>query len=473
MAVSRRRVPTPLLAGVFLVACFLVIFVSGITRISASMFGMSKTFLVLLFSSLGAALAGPYTFRRIRNVEGKHFDALLARTAILLTFSIPLSLILILLCLKLLLLDHFLDFAVLSVVLAVPFFFTATIMISVLSRYPRESARLGLLTACGMALGSALGAVLYLFLGDVYVMTLNGVFASLAAFAFAWGRGLRKQRMSAVALTLFVTALSFFKSDISFARPEGGGAQISSGYVLLRSLYDLLPNESIFARTVSSSSVVAFLIAFLPLALLVLWRGRKSSLALERRLLLLCFTCFGIGLGVVGLSLFWEYALFVADPIWASSLVLFFLTSAMATGMCLVRKKTLAARRNAVHGTLLLIAGTLACIITLYAGPFEDIVGRWKSLPLVFRMVSTFVLLFPFGVLVGATIPLVWSLVREELATDLPQFAGSLTGTFSVGLLLALCLSLGQGFDVSLIVGQMFLLMAFVLVVLLPQSPPT
>jgi len=190
-------------------------------------------------------------------------------------------------------------------------------------------------------------------------------------------------------------------------------------------------------------------------------------------MLLLYFVCVGIGLGIVGLSLFWEYSLFVADPLLASTLVLFILSASMATGTWLVKKLALAGRRNAIHGTLLLTAGALACIITLYAGPFEDLVGLWKNAPALLRIPTVFLLLFPFGMLVGVTVPLAWSFVREEMVPDLPKIAGSLSGMFSLGLLLALCLSLGQGFDVSLMIGQVFLLMAFILVALMPQSPPT
>jgi hypothetical protein len=211
----------------------------------------------------------------------------------------------------------------------------------------------------------------------------------------------------------------------------------------------------------AATSVVALLSVIVP------FRKIKSKLKNNKKdkekgkilLPLLVFICIGIGFMILEIALFQKFILYLGSPTIALSILLGSLLVGMGTGSFFggnIVAQDIVKRLKNISG-LIVMTGML-----LYAvHPF--ILNELLAYGLVIRAIVCFVLLSPFGFLLGIPFPTGIQLLKQNnLAKYIPWMYG-MNGIFTVlGSVSAVILSMTYGFTSSFFVGLSMYLIIFI-----------
>jgi hypothetical protein len=216
-----------------------------------------------------------------------------------------------------------------------------------------------------------------------------------------------------------------------------------------------------FANLLIATSVVALLSVIVP------FRKIKSKLKKNKKdkekgkvlLPLLVFICIGIGFMILEISLFQKFILYLGSPTIALSILLGSLLVGMGVGSFFggqIYSQDVVKRLKHISG-LIVIAGVLLFVI------HPSILNELLAYGLVIRAIVCFVLLFPFGFLLGIPFPTgIQMLKQNNLVKYIPLMYG-VNGIFTVlGSVLAVILSMTFGFTSSFFVGLSMYLIIFI-----------
>lgn len=209
-----------LLGGVFLTSFSLLTFEITLTRLLSVMLSHHYVFLVVGLTLLGLGVGGIFVhFFRPRIPSGHNRFGSLALFASLFSFTIPLSVILII---QIGYRDNIWDNILLHcLLLFIPFFFAGVLLAEVFRMFPAISAWIYGLDLVGAAAGS-LAVILALdILGGISTSFLLGVVASLAALLFAMRVLRRNIRGVIISSTSFLIVSALLGANLTgFYRPD-------------------------------------------------------------------------------------------------------------------------------------------------------------------------------------------------------------------------------------------------------------
>jgi len=216
-----------------------------------------------------------------------------------------------------------------------------------------------------------------------------------------------------------------------------------------------------FANLFIAISVVALLSVIIPFMKI------KSELKKNRRnkekervvLLLFVFISIGIGFMILEISLLQKFILYLGSPTIALSILLGSLLVGMGVGSFFggqIYSQDVVKRLKHISG-LVVIAGVLLFVI------HPSILNELLAYGLVIRAIVCFVLLFPFGFLLGVPFPTgIQMLKQNNLVKYIPWMYG-VNGIFTVlGSVSAVILSMTFGFTSSFFVGLSMYLIIFI-----------
>ena len=215
-----------------------------------------------------------------------------------------------------------------------------------------------------------------------------------------------------------------------------------------------------FADLLIATSVVALLSVIIPLRKIKSKPGKTRKTKAEEKVLLPLFVFIGIGIGfmVLEISLLQKFILYLGSPTIALSILLGSLLVGMGVGSFFggrIYSQDAVKRLKHISG-LIVIAGVLLFVI------HPVILNEVLAYGLVIRAIVCFVLLTPFGFLLGIPFPTAIQLLREtNLARYIPWMYG-VNGIMSVlGSVLAVILSMQWGFTSSFFAGLSMYLIIF------------
>jgi len=180
---------------------------------------------------------------------------------------------------------------------------------------------------------------------------------------------------------------------------------------------------------------------------------------------LLYFACLGVGFLIVEIVLIQRFVLFLGHPVYAISVILFSLLFFGGLGSYL--SGWFGLKRRAIYHKGVLL--TLVLLLGLYNLGYSGFLQAFTGLDIVHRIGLTVLVLCPLGLLMGMPFPLGIRAVHGREPRVVP-WAWGINGTLSVfGSVLAAMLSITFGFTVTLLVGQLAYLVAFVAVLTWPM----
>jgi hypothetical protein len=207
-----------------------------------------------------------------------------------------------------------------------------------------------------------------------------------------------------------------------------------------------------FVNLLAATSVVALLSVAVPFRKIrSKLKNKKKDNEIGKVLLpLLVFICIGIGFMILEISLFQKFILYLGSPTIALSILLGSLLVGMGAGSFFGGKiyvQDAVKRLKSISG-LILIAGELLFV----AHPL--ILNKLLAYGLVIRVLVCFILLSPFGFLLGIPFPTgIQMLKQNNLVKYIPWMYG-VNGIFSVlGSVSAVILSMTFGFTASFSIG--------------------
>ena len=216
-----------------------------------------------------------------------------------------------------------------------------------------------------------------------------------------------------------------------------------------------------FANLLAATSVIALLSVIVPM------RKIKSKLKNNKKEKekgkvlppLLVFVCIGIGFMILEISLFQKFILYLGSPTIALSILLGSLLVGMGAGSFFagnIYAQDVVKRLKSIS-CLIVIAGVLLFIVH----PF--ILNELLAYGLAIRAIVCFVLLSPFGFLLGIPFPTgIQMLKQNNLVKYIPWMYG-VNGIFTVlGSVSAVILSMTFGFTSSFFVGLSMYLILFI-----------
>ena len=203
------------------------------------------------------------------------------------------------------------------------------------------------------------------------------------------------------------------------------------------------------------------------LSVIVPFRKIKSKLKKNRKdnekekvlLPLLIFICIGIGFMILEISLFQKFILYLGSPTIALSILLGSLLVGMGGGSFFggkIYSQDVIKRLKSISG-LIVITGVLLFVI------HPLILNELLAYGLVIRVIACFVLLLPFGFLLGIPFPTGIQLLKQKnLVKYIPWMYG-VNGIFSVlGSISAVILSMIFGFTLSFFIGLSMYFIIFI-----------
>jgi len=163
---------------------------------------------------------------------------------------------------------------------------------------------------------------------------------------------------------------------------------------------------------------------------------------------------------ILEISLFQKMILYLGSPTISLSILLSSLLIGMGIGS---NYGNFISREN--HKNRLLIISlliTAAGIIFFFIYPYVLNIVLKESL--IYRGIISFILILPFGFLLGVPFPTALHLLRSENNENLIPWMYGINGTMSVlGSVLAVIISIMYGFTVSFFVGLFFYLSIFII----------
>ena len=215
------------------------------------------------------------------------------------------------------------------------------------------------------------------------------------------------------------------------------------------------------ANLLAATSVVALLSVIVPL------RKIKSKLKNNKKekekgkflLPLLVFICIGIGFMILEISLFQKFILYLGSPTIALSILLGSLLVGMGAGSFFagnIYAQDVVKRLKSIS-VLIVITGVLLFVV------YPFILNELLAYGLAIRAIVCFVLLSPFGFLLGIPFPTgIQMLKQNNLVKYIPWMYG-VNGIFTVlGSVSAVILSMTFGFTSSFFVGLSMYLILFI-----------
>ena len=219
-----------------------------------------------------------------------------------------------------------------------------------------------------------------------------------------------------------------------------------------------------FVDLLTATSAVALLSVILPLGKMRsnLKRNRKDEKKRNITLPLMVFIGIGVGFMILEISLFQKFILYLGSPTIALSTLLASLLVGMGAGSFFGGKiySGEAARRLKNVSGLIVVAGLLLLVL------HPMILNELLPFGLVVRAAACFVLLSPFGFVLGIPFPTAIQMLKQnELVRYIPWMYG-VNGIMSVlGSVLSVVLSMMWGFTVSFIVGLAMYFFIFIFLV--------
>jgi hypothetical protein len=221
-----------------------------------------------------------------------------------------------------------------------------------------------------------------------------------------------------------------------------------------------------FVPLLIAISVVALLSVIIPFMKIKskLKNNRKNKEKERFVLPLFIFICIGIGFMILEISLFQKFILYLGSPTIALSILLGSLLVGMGVGSFFggqIYPQDVVKRLKHISG-LIVIAGVLLFVV------HPSILNELLAYGLVIRAIVCFVLLFPFGFLLGIPFPIgIQMLKQNNLVKYIPWMYG-VNGIFTVlGSVSAVILSMTFGFTSSFFVG---LSMYVIIYIFLPSG---
>jgi hypothetical protein len=215
------------------------------------------------------------------------------------------------------------------------------------------------------------------------------------------------------------------------------------------------------ANLLIAISVVALLSVIIPFMKIKskLKKYRKNKEKERFVIPLLVFISIGIGFMILEISLFQKFILYLGSPTIALSILLGSLLVGMGVGSFFggqIYSQDVVKRLKYISG-LIVIAGVLLFFI------HPSILNELLAFGLVIRAIVCFVLLFPFGFLLGIPFPTgIQMLKQNNLVKYIPWMYG-VNGIYSVlGSVSAVILSMTFGFTSSFFVGLSMYLVIFI-----------
>ena len=216
-----------------------------------------------------------------------------------------------------------------------------------------------------------------------------------------------------------------------------------------------------FADLVLATSVIALLSVVIPFTKIKSQPGKNRKLKDKEKVLLplFVFICIGIGFMILEIALFQKFVLYLGSPTIALSILLGSLLVGMGVGSFFggtLYAQDIVKRLRRIAG-LIVLAGLLLFVMH----PF--ILNECLAYGLVIRAIVCFVLLAPFGFLLGIPFPTGIQLLKENnLVKYIPWMYG-VNGIMSVlGSILSVILSMVWGFTLSFVAGLSMYLIIFI-----------
>jgi len=181
-------------------------------------------------------------------------------------------------------------------------------------------------------------------------------------------------------------------------------------------------------------------------------------------LLILLFTCIGVGFMMIEISLFQKLILYLGSPTISLSVLLSSLLIGMGVGSYKINSISFKTIRKKIGLTCAIIIGLGLIVIFLYPIILEYLLPY----NLVLRAIVTFVLMLPFGFFLGIPFPSLIDLLNKNGLNEFIPWMYGINGSMSVlGSILAVLLSMSTGYTPSFLVGLTF----YLLVCLITLSP--
>jgi hypothetical protein len=175
--------------------------------------------------------------------------------------------------------------------------------------------------------------------------------------------------------------------------------------------------------------------------------------------ILIFFICLGTGFMIVEVTLFQKLVLYLGSPTVSLSILLSSLLIGMGTGSFIGSKIYMNnhQKRLSVISLLIVIAGI--AVIFLY----PPLLNKLLIFDLYIRAIATYLLLIPFGFLLGIPFPTCIQILRTRKMESLIPWMYGVNGAMSVlGSVSAVILSMTIGFTAAFIIGLLFYLAIFI-----------
>jgi len=216
-------------------------------------------------------------------------------------------------------------------------------------------------------------------------------------------------------------------------------------------------NLGLFLLLVLIGVVGSLVVLFFVLPLFLLRRDVLRGRTGTKARYLLYFIGLGLGFITVEIALMQKFVLFLGHPVYSLVVILFALLVASGVGSYLCRD--VARQRIArVLGRNLLLLFLVVGVYLVALSPLFAVLAGW---PVMLRALLSAVLLVPLGLLMGSFLPLGVLAAGESLAEVVP-WAWGMNGAASVlGSVASVAMAMNLGFSLTLVVGLLWYLLAF------------
>ncbi len=217
----------------------------------------------------------------------------------------------------------------------------------------------------------------------------------------------------------------------------------------------LKTNLGLFLLVVTLIVTTALALLFLIGPLLIFRRKDLRGSTLNKSLILIYFAGIGFGFIVIEIVLMQKFILFLGHPVYALSVILFSLLLFSGIGSYTTKFIPIDKVKKQMVLNLIFMLLIIPCYLLLLPKVFTAAISQ--TLPL--RIITSLLLLFPLGLVLGRFFPLGIKRIDAQYHEMIP-WAWGVNGTTSVvGSVCALLLSIHLGFTIALIIGSYFYLL--------------
>ena len=222
----------------------------------------------------------------------------------------------------------------------------------------------------------------------------------------------------------------------------------------------LKTNLGLFLLTISLFLTLGLAFLFILIPLIVKKYRDLVGNSLNKLIILAYFAGLGLGFISIEIVLMQKFILFLGHPVYALSVILFSLLVFSGIGSYTTKfVKHEKIKKNIVLNLLVLFFITVTYLYLL-----STIFDKYIGLMLVPRIIISILLLAPIGLVLGRFLPLGIKLIDKRYHAMIPWVWG-INGTVSVvGSVTALILAINFGFNITLIIGNIFYLLTLGLI---------